>query len=239
MISFLHYLREMSELDEMPLPDSWDKNIFTLPGRISPKNFRQALEYARKNSTYVAKGSSRAVFRLTYEGRQTMLKLAMNEAGLSQNEREVDVIFDGVMGHSRVVIPGIDYDKHNDEPMWIHEEYATRATGKMFVNTLGGRGLLDLYDYIYRLHKDSSAEAKQAVAADFNTDHELVHETYELWGNLGFEREFLADIEGLRNWGKYQGRLVLVDLGLSSEVYRRHYNTRRPTTPRGWIKPKP
>jgi hypothetical protein len=57
----------------------------------------------------------------------------------------------------------------------------------------------------------------------FNKDHDMVHELFELWGNLGFEKEFPRELRDVTQWGKYQNRLVVVDLGLSSDIMTTHY----------------
>lgn len=137
MLSYREFVAEMSMLDEMPLPVEWDKNLFKMPGRYTTKDFVQALLYARERSTYIAKGSSRAVFQIEYEGRPTILKMAMNKAGLDQNERECDIMFDGVMGQSPVIVPGIDHDEENDQPLWIHQEFAKKVTPRSLRNWPG------------------------------------------------------------------------------------------------------
>lgn len=73
-------------------------------------------------------------------------------------------------------------------------------------------------------------------------DSELVNDLYELWGNLGWEEGFLNDLGAVRQWGKFQNRLVIVDMGLTQDVFSTHYGFNRtqgrPKAPTGWMAPK-
>lgn len=224
-------------IKEMPLPQTWDRRPFLLPGHYTTKNFIQALLYARERSKFVARGSSRATFKIDYEGRPTILKMAMNKAGLAQNEQDVKILFDGVLGKNPLVIPGIDYDTDNRQPLWIHQEFASKATEADFVRETGA-SVFYLPGIIRTLRYDGAAETQQSYR-EANIESPLIQNLYELWAYLDYDDAFPNDLRNISNWGKFNGHLVIVDLGFSEDVRMQHYNVfDRPVVPKGWMRPK-
>ena len=108
---------------EAPLPDDWDKSIYSenIP-------FSERIQYAKKRAKVVGIGSSRVAFEIPYEGRKTVLKIALTSAGVEQNREEAKVLSDDTVKQSKLFIPLIDFDKENgDKPTWIHVEYGEGA----------------------------------------------------------------------------------------------------------------
>ncbi len=213
MITYRHML------DEMPLPSDWDRKVFALDGKYTVNNFRNLLLYAKERSQYLAKGSARAVFKVTYENRPTVLKIAMNPAGLSQNDVEVGVVFDGVMGRSPVIVPGIDYDTDNERPVWIHQEFANKVSRAEF----NRRTTVDPWQFGMALEDYH----KGRTVASTITEQDVFTHTYELWGNLGFDEHFVMDLRGANNWGLYKNQLVILDLGFTAQSMH-HYTGKVP-----------
>ena len=91
-------------LTEAPLPDDWDKNVY------SPNNsFAKQVKYAKERAQKVGSGSSRVAFKIEYQGRPTVLKIAKNRIGLAQNEQESQALRDYYL--EDITIPMIDYDE--------------------------------------------------------------------------------------------------------------------------------
>lgn len=236
------YLKAEDIIQEMPLPMDWDLNVFQFEDEYTRKNFTRALKYAKKYSKkYWGKGSSRAAFEVQYKGHPTIIKIAMNPAGLDQNTEDVKVLFGAETKDNPLIIPGIDYDTVNDRPLWIHQELADAVTENRFRRETG----MDTSELIYfmrRIYDYYQGDITQAIN-DYKANHteiivgnmSLVRNLYKLWEYLGFEREFLADLNGPRNWGQFQGRLVILDVGYTSNVSRRHYGGRTTSSP--WLGP--
>ena len=68
-------------LESPPLPEDWDKDIFN--ERVP---FKTRIEYAKARAEQVGKGSSRVAFVIPYQGRKTVLKVALNAKGMAQND---------------------------------------------------------------------------------------------------------------------------------------------------------
>jgi len=76
-------------INEVPLPPDWD------PNKFEPNvDFRDRLAYATARSTTLGAGSSRVAVEINYQNRPTVLKIAKNDVGLSQNELETRVLSD-------------------------------------------------------------------------------------------------------------------------------------------------
>jgi len=227
---------------EMPIPSDWDKQLFVIPGDYTERNFYHALVYAKEHGTYLARGSSRAVFEITYEGRQTVLKMAMNQAGLAQNAEDIKVIFGAATRKNQVVVPGIDYDTESSAPLWIHQEYAGPLDEIVFQNKYGfqisemvafakaatGTG----YDQPVLTPAELQVEYPEVVAATHSPALDLVMLVHQM-KVAGKKRTFLSDISGSHNWGICRGKYVIVDFGYSDEVAADFYSGHGPKEPRG------
>jgi predicted Ser/Thr protein kinase len=119
-------------LNESPLPDTWDKDKFKQ--RPAIKTFRDIIEYASEKAAEVGRGSSRVAFKIDYKNQDTVLKIAKNEKGLSQNKQEIGYLSDDFIKNLNITIPMIDYDTDNVKPKWIHTELADKAEEKDFIN---------------------------------------------------------------------------------------------------------
>lgn len=252
-----------SLIAEMPLSANWEREVFDLKGHYTAKDFRKALIYVRERSTFVAKGSSRAVFKVEYEGRPTVIKMAMNKAGLAQNEAEANVVFDGALRHSEALCPGIDYDQVADQPVWIHAEFATAIKSEkeedrllrapdasphirhvefgdliLCIQSMQTGSIWD--DQIGQMVRGSSDKIIEICHHRFglNPNLDIINSLYELWGNLGWPNRFLSDLRYRQNWGIYQNRLVVLDIGADDEVLSTHYTGLRPRDPGGWKAPR-
>lgn len=218
---------------EMPIPTDWDKKLFVLPGNYTPRNFLHALVYAKTHSNFLASGSSRAVFELTYEGRQTVLKMAVSEAGVAQNAEDIKIIFGPRTKNNPIVIPGIDYDEESYAPLWIHQEFAEVANDHEF-ELENGFSPWSLVLYVKEVMGIGTTKvAPEIAAANYPrvSGSKLAHNLLDLLRNMGLsetnEKSFLDDIGGLSNWGEYQGRYVVIDFGYSHEVAQTYYSGNR------------
>jgi len=217
-------------LDEMPLPADWDPQQMRQQGTTFKSRLAYALERAKKLGT----GSSRVATTIEYQGRPTVLKIAKNAKGLAQNSVEADILSDGYASQMGILIPIIDYDEQNREPSWVHTELAQKANEKQLcslmkcqslndliraaqaqLNEYGTRSRAILNDIIDKNDHFGSSEQ------DADTFLEYVNRLAELKSSFDVE---LADFHRPANWGLYQGKPVIIDVGFNSNVLNQYYS---------------
>jgi hypothetical protein len=222
MISLNQLLFEEQEpdgdLDEATYPSEFDSKSF------ESLSLAQKAKYARKHLQYIAKGSSRIVLLIDQE---TVLKIAINKAGLAQNRTEADVsnMFPSVV--AKVL-------KASSEVDWIEAEKATPATTRDFDKFLGlptslffnflGNFLSKVLDGTeVRLISQHHKKAYEEFA-----ESEFAAEVLDVAGNYDLLKEDLLQESA---WGvvKRNGvpRLVLIDYGITNSDYKFFYAPKR------------
>lgn len=206
---------------EVPLPDDWDKDVYN-----PTVSFAQQIRYATERASKVGTGSARVAFNIAYQGRPTVLKIAKNKKGLAQNEHEANTFGDYYVKDLGITIPMIDYDEANDPARWIHTELAQKIKPNQFKQFFGvphgdipvvidqGTGNVKLKSR----HKD---EYEEILWNEDNPHHNYISALVNLCGNYDIPP---GDFGRLANWGLYKSRPVIIDLGLSTEIYKLHYS---------------
>lgn len=214
-------------LDEMPLPADWDPAQM----RQQATTFKSRLAYALERAKKLGTGSSRVATVIEYQGRPTVLKIAKNQKGLAQNSVEASILEDGYASQLGILIPLIDYDEQNREPSWIHTEMATKASDKqlskimgvsnlndlvILANTIAGKSRYFTYDgLVARMRREGRTDAEIETATEYaNILADLAN---------SFDVE-LDDFARAANWGMYQGKPVIVDVGFNSNVLKQYYS---------------
>ena len=229
-------MRAKQFINEVPLPPDWDKEQLNLR-----QTFKNRVKYAVSKAQKLGTGSSRIAFVIPYEGRNTVLKVAKNLKGLAQNEAELQILNDYVIGQSDIVIPLIDYDKDNKRPVWLQTELASQISMKPLLQLLRTPTLWFLTDAVkYRLslpdkprYLNKPADLKEKyfdpkmwtyggepTEQNFEMFNEYVDKIAELKDSAQIE---LGDLQNDKNWGQFMGRPVVIDLGLSSDVWNKYY----------------
>ena len=220
-----------AELKEMPLPADWDAEQLNLR-----QTFKNRLKYALDRAKRLGGGSSRVAMTIDYEGRPTVLKVAKNAKGLAQNEAEIDILEDGYAGNLPIVIPLIDYDKANNRPVWLQTELAQKASSIKLNKLLNTPSLWFLTDYVgvmlgkstsYRANSTTESLKKyyfdnrmwrfnmQPTEKSWETFTEYASELADLVNSTPIE---LGDLNNSSNWGIYNNRPVVIDLGFTEET---------------------
>jgi len=213
-------------LDEMPLPTDWDPAQMQQQGTSFKSRLAYALERAKKLGT----GSSRVAMIIEYEGRPTVLKVAKNAKGLAQNSVEASILSDGYASQIGILIPIIDYDEQHREPLWIHTEMAQKVTDKQLCAIMKCQNLTQLINMAYAIqgrkiygNYQSFVEKliNQGVSQDdIDTMTEYANVLADLNSNFDVE---LGDFARKANWGMYQGKPVVIDVGFNSNVLNQYY----------------
>ena len=212
------------QLDEMPLPVDWEEGALG-----ADQTFKNRLQYALERAKKLGTGSARVAFTIEFEGRPTVLKVAKNNKGIAQNAAELEVLDDSYTGQMDIVIPLIDYDKKHPAPLWIQTELAKKVTAKRLAQLLHCTDVYEFFNCVYYIiHPrvkpsvpSNLEQTKQRMLASGKSeqDVELFGEYVDAVVNLlhSSTLEF-GDLRQLANWGEYQGRPVIIDLGFTEET---------------------
>ncbi len=226
------YLLQKQALNEVPLPPDWDKEKLNLR-----QTYKDRIKYVVDRAKRLGGGSSRVAVTIEHDGRPTVLKVAKNYKGLAQNEAEIGILDDGYFSKLPIVIPLVDYDKENSRPVWLQTEIAKKITARTLMkllhtpsmwlftnkvrNILGRRKPHEIDDEtLKRKYFETSNKLWQPTEQDWDIFEEYANEVADLVGNSSLE---LGDLNAASNWGVYNGRPVIIDLGLSSEVWQKYY----------------
>ena len=215
-----------SIVDEMALPADWDP---TMLGH--DKTFKSRLEYAKERAERLGGGSSRVAFVIPDNGRNTALKIAKNKKGMAQNEAEVEVLTDGYIGKLDIVIPLIDYDKENPQPTWLQTELAKKVNRRrleqmLFCDDLD-YGLGYFMDAVSNIlgkrtrYQTSMKQIKEDLEDAGYSDNEIdifMEYASEVATLVNSSTVLIDDLYNVGNWGEYNGRPVIIDLGYTEAV---------------------
>jgi hypothetical protein len=214
-------------LSEVPLPPDWDPEKLNLR-----QTYKDRLKYALDRAKRLGGGSSRVAMTIEYEGRPTALKVAKNAKGLAQNEAEIEILEDYYVGKLPIVIPLIDYDKANNRPVWLQTEIAKKVQGHTLMKMLHTPSMWLLTNQVRNIsgkrspHEMDDEKIKKYY---FETHNNLWKPTEEGWNIFRQYAEELAelvmsstletgDLQNPANWGVYNGRPVIIDLGFTEET---------------------
>jgi hypothetical protein len=210
---------------EAPLPPDWDPEKIDLQ-----QTFRDRIQYVVDRAQRIGGGSARVAFEIDYQGRPTVIKVAKNRKGLVQNKAEIGIYLKnkGRWGANRLVVPLVDYDQENSPPVWIQTERARRIQAPTLVRLLHAP---DWWTFL-KLVAHYRGLIKPNLMMFFKTPEDIEDDYIAKGGSAkeweifsGYARDLadlvkattLEDYGHVGNWGEYQGRPVLLDLGFTDE----------------------
>jgi len=217
-------------INEAPLPPDWDAS------ELGAKNsFERRLMYALDRAEKLGTGSSRVAMTIEFEGRDTVLKVAKNKKGLGQNDAEVSILNDGYARQMGILIPLIDYDKEHSSIHWIQTEKADPITSKKHLEKLIGvssmEHLVGLAEFMegnrkhpYMIPGSFYRTAQRDSGfndAQIDASMDLAREIAELKRSYEVVTE---DLSRYQNWGIWQGKPVIIDIGFTRPVYHNYYS---------------
>ncbi len=210
------FINEMA-MGEMALPADWDESMFG-----HDKTFKSRLQYALERAPRLGGGSSRVAFIIPDNGRETVLKVAKNKKGIAQNEAEVDILTDGYVSNIGIVIPIIDFDKKNRVPTWLQTEKAEKASEAKLCKIMKCGSLSMLVAYAeYQLGKNNWRRDAAIKHRDRlpEQDQEIFLDYAQKLAELATSTEIvLGDFGRAANWGLFNGKPVVIDVGYTKEV---------------------
>ena len=198
------------------------------------KSFEERVEYCKKMLGFpIGDGSSRIIFQLDDE---TCLKLAKDEKGIAQNMEEIEVGLSHKVGFMPKVYNGTD-EKNG---LWIVTQYVIPAKEEDFMKVLK----VDFKDVsLFTVHLDNYINPPNGFMEVFSKHvldsigykYSKNKRAYYLFKNIcdlkQNHNQYVGDLSRIDNWGlaRKNGRTVLVmlDTGLSEDVYNQFYNVMR------------
>lgn len=187
-------------------------------------SINDVFNYAKNRLEYVAHGSSRCVFVMTGN---KVLKVALNTAGIAQNEQEIEVftnpktkaittkIFDSDSNFLWIVcetVKPFEDDVEIEHFLDLGVIHDWQVTFEEFIDA-SVRGNLIFLDSVERVrHRDTEDLKRLAHAV-----HDLVKTS-----NMGLAT---GDLKKPDSWGRASdGRVVLLDFGFTEDIASQFYD---------------
>lgn len=167
-------------------------------------------KYAEKNLKHLSSGSSRIVY-LTPS--KTIIKLAKNDKGIAQNKAEANPKMKSKFLNEII--------KHADNYAWIETHYLEKITVKQFREMTG----LDFDDFGEAVRfglKDVSGNTGLTKSKNF--DKIQKSEIYKEMRRIGERFKLMpGDLARISSWGTKGEHPVLIDAGLTADVFADFY----------------
>lgn len=188
---------------------------FVLDTFKSLKSFAARKRYAGQFLKKLGQGSSRAAYEIDPT---TILKMAINKKGLDQNGVEMDVsnLYD--------IVPEVKEADWNDH-LWIIAERAEKLSSPSEFETLSGISWNDFvtgikWEIVVRLGNRNSPNTPKPPIMEMLWENEFFHSVTDMAVNYGMPA---GDLMRFGSFGKIGSKLVLIDSGLTQEVWNEHY----------------
>ena|ERR1035437_2792412 len=208
LLRFANMFYSLAAGEELPADSDDKKTILKNLEGLETYNARK--KYAEKNFKHLSSGSSRIVY-LT--GDDTVVKLAKNDRGIAQNEVESNPKM-----KSKYLNSIISFAKNNS---WLETHFLDKITEKEFKEMTG----LEFEDFdnaiSYGLRDVSENSGKEKP-----DNFEKVSKSDIFKEVKSFSEKFNlmpGDIGRISSWGTKDGKPILIDSGLSSDVYEEFY----------------
>lgn len=174
------------------------------------ETFKERVDWAEKKFDHLSSGSSRVIYKLP-DG--TVLKLAKNKRGVAQNKAESNPEM-----KSKYINPTIKSDK---EGVWKISPCATKITEKEFeeLTDINFKDFGKAISYGLRKVADNSGEDKPECFEEVSKS-----DIYKELVKVGKKFDLMpGDIERISSWGQVDGQPVLIDAGLTAEIFEDFY----------------
>lgn len=210
ILKMAEYFYSLAASEALPADSKDLKTI--LKNLESLENYNSRKKYAEKNLKHLSSGSSRIVY---LSDKDTVIKLAKNDKGLAQNKAECNPkmkskFLNKVISHAK------DYS-------WMQTHYLDKITVKDF-EEMTDISFSDFDKAIrYGLKNVSGSSDKEKPK---NFDEVEKSEIYKELKRIGNQFKLLpGDLARISSWGTKGGRPVLIDAGLTKDVYAEFYDS--------------
>jgi len=201
-------------------PPSFDKEVF-----YGLRSFAERIRYCSQHLEKIAAGTGRVVFKVDDK---TALKLAKNPKGIAQNAQEAQL---GADNYISDIVANV-FNSDNDDK-WIESELATKVKPNRF-KELVGVDIDTAGKYLMQREKEEERRSRSMSGYNFMDtkselytqlhENEFLQRVVELMFNYNIKA---GDFSKLNSYGEVNREghptIVVVDYGLSDEVYQTHY----------------
>ncbi len=217
--------KEIADKTAIRIKKILDK-IYSKSASARKQSTVDALEKLFAKDGQLGKGTARTVF---LGNKNTVIKIAHNEKGLAQNQAETEILdsMEIELDADKIqLLPKlVDYDRTSyfRGPVWLELEKAQKVTPKEWEAKFG-INFKDFGKIVRQLDRPARLDDDDKIIYDKLIKNEnganladvlyLLSNTYDVP---------LGDFDGIRNWGKIGNRVVMVDLGLTQDVYNSYY----------------
>jgi hypothetical protein len=209
----------------MNLREAYPSN-FSLETFKKISSFKRKYEYCNERLPYIASGSSRWVFKVDDE---KCLKIAKNKKGLAQNEAEYDIGSDGYFSKLSIFAPiyDVDYDPKvdNTQPFfWIEMRLAKKCTASEFFKI--EKISFDEFSWLLRNEFGKHnfnilIDSQKKRAEEWKEHSEFWHDLCDYIHNQ--DDLPIGDLTRIQNYGIIDNHIVLIDYGLTRQVFEKYY----------------
>lgn len=176
------------------------------------ETYQARKKYAEKNLEHLSSGSSRIVY---LSDKKTIIKMAKNDKGIAQNEAEANPKM-----KSKFLNEILSHAKNH---AWIEVCYLDKITVKDFKEMTG----LDFDDFGESIRyglRDVSGNTDKEKPKNF--DKVAKSEIYKELKRVGEKFKLMpGDLARISSWGTKGGRPVLIDAGLTADVFADFYES--------------
>lgn len=187
---------------------------FSLEALDSFPSLAKKVQYAKSKLKKLGEGSSRIVFDLN-DG--YVLKLAKNIKGQEQNSIENDPEL-----QKTKLVPLVK-NSHKEDVFLISEK-ASPIKEKEF-QSISKINFKDFSETL-KLNKKLDDGKIEEIPEKYKDvlENEFYQEVYNLMNNFDFSP---GDLGRISSWGILNNKLVVLDSGLTEEIYRNHYGKKK------------
>ena len=212
LLRFATMFQSMAAAEAEELPEDSDDLRTILKNIEKLETYHARKKYAERNLKHLSSGSSRIVY-LTPE--KTILKLAKNDRGIAQNKAESNPKM-----KSKFLNKILKYAKNH---AWIETTFLKKITEKQFKKQTG----IEFGDFgdAIRFGLKSISSSKGLEKPD-NFDEFEECEIYKELKDIGERFKLMpGDIARISSWGTKDDHPVLIDAGLTKDVYEEFYES--------------
>lgn len=208
LLRFANMFYSLAAGEELP-PDSDDlKKVLSNIEKLETYNARK--KYAERNLKHLSSGSSRIVY-LTPQ--KTIIKLAKNDKGIAQNKAEANPDM-----KSKYLNQILGCAKNY---AWCETHYLEKITEKDF-EEMTHLNFTDFGDALRFGLKDVSGNSDLEKPENF--DKVSKSDIYKELKDIGERFKLLpGDLARISSWGTKDGRPVLIDAGLTRDIFDEYY----------------
>jgi hypothetical protein len=204
----LYYTLASSDSEE--LPEDSDNLKIILKNIEELETYQARKKYAEKNLKHISSGSSRIVYSTN---KDTIIKMAKNDKGIAQNKAEANPKMKSKYLN--------DILSHAKNYAWIEVGYLEKISEKEF-KKMTGLDFEDFGDSIRYGLKNVSGNTDKEKPKNF--DQVEKSEIYKELKEVGNKFKLMpGDLARISSWGTKDGKPVLIDAGLTKDVFAEFY----------------